>query len=372
MKHITPIIHMTNECNMACRYCYTGSGSGKSPSIADLNDRFGQCLATLDSFIDQVVSYNSSRHTRLIFHGGEPLLINVQNWESMLTHLSKKNYPFTFSVQTNGTLLDENFVKLFKQFHVELGISLDGPKLLNDTNRILKSGEGTFTLVFENLLKLRDSGLSFGILLTLTKKNVTHLEEVYTFFKKHRMSFTLRPVFTTKHTMPMDLLISPREYSRAICRLFDLWFDDHNIDTFLIEEFASMIAQFIRPIEGLVSCNFTRNCSEHFVCVDLNGDLYPCNRFYGDVDFVYGNILDDKLVNVLGRISRPLSTRWRKLSISGCQKCEISRYCFGGCPGNAYYFNGDYFNKDFYCPAYKKILRHVYERVQSTLECPLD
>ncbi len=112
MKHLTPIIQLTNECNMACRYCYVGSASGSPPDVARINQGFSQNLARLSYYVDQILYYNAEKPTRLIFHGGEPLLLSWRNWDLMLSQLSKKNCKLMFGVQTNGVLIDEEFVGL--------------------------------------------------------------------------------------------------------------------------------------------------------------------------------------------------------------------------------------------------------------------
>jgi uncharacterized protein len=368
LGHITPIIQLTNECNMACRYCYAGSASGTSPDVAGINQGFTQHLARLNYYIDQVLHHNADRPTRIIFHGGEPLLLSWRNWDLMLNQLSKKKCKLMFGVQTNGVLLNEEFADLFKDYQVEVGVSLDGPNYLNDIVRVLKTGEGTFSTVFANILKLQERSLSFGVLSTLSKVNIGHVEEIYSFFKSYHIPFTLRPVFQTKNGISSRLLITPDEYARAVCSLFDLWFDDENADTYIVDEFTSMIAQFIRPIEGLVSCNFTKACSSHFLSFDLAGNVYPCNRFCGDTHFFCGNILDEDLEKILGGLPKVLSSRWQKLSEGVCSRCEISQWCYGGCPANAQYAHGDYFGRDYYCPAYRKIFKHVYERVKSSID----
>lgn len=370
INHITPIVHMTNECNLACRYCYVGSALKPPPNLKRINEKFRSSIDTLFDGIDQVMSYNNNKPTRIIFHGGEPLLINPSNWALIFNYVQEKNYMVKFGVQTNGLLLNDHFINLFKQFDMEIGISLDGPGILNDRTRILKSGKETFSLVYRKMLKLKKAGLKFGVLLTLNNANIHGLEDIYNFFKKENISFTVRPIFQTKHTNQKGLpIIKPHEYAGFVCKLFDKWFDDENANTFLIEEFASMIAQLINPIEGLVSCNFTKSCSEHFISFDLDGNVFPCNRFYGDTNFLYGNIRVEGLKALLSKpLPKSLTNRWTQLSKDSCMNCEIAEYCYGGCPANSYYYNGNYFTKDYYCKAYKIIWKHVYERVKSTLK----
>lgn len=372
MNHVTPIIYTTEYCNMACRYCYAGSAWRNPLDIKKVNESFSSKIPFLFEFTDQVMSYNSFTHTRFIFHGGEPLLISPENYENVFRYFREKNYPIEIHVQTNGTLINDDFIDLFRRFDVKIGVSLDGPAPLNDHTRIFKNGKGTFPAVFKNLQKMKDAGLKFGCLETLNKTNIKGVEEIYTFFKENNVPFNIRPVFETGHSASRKFLITAQEYARALCKLFDIWFVDETEDL-LIDEFASMIAQFIKPIEGLVSCAFTKKCSEHFVSFDLDGNLYPCDRLYGIPEFLYGNIQKCSLKNLLNSSkAKRLSKRWNILSKTDCKNCEVSQYCYGGCPGNGYFYYGSYFKKDYYCEAYRAFLRHVYEKVKSSLRNETD
>ena len=364
MKHITPMIYTTKYCNMGCKYCYTGSAWEYSLGTKKINESFRSKIPLLFEFIDQVVSHNNYTHTKFIFLGGEPLSISPENYESVLRYIREKDYPIKISIQTNGSLINMDFIDLFKEFNVDIGVSLDGGASLNDQTRIFKNGKETFSTIFKNLQKMKDAGLKFGCLVTLNKTNMEYVEKIYTFFKENNIPFNIRPISETKYSAPRKLLITPQEYARSLCKLFNIWFEDTETEDILVEDFANMVSQFIKPIKGLVPCVFTKKCSEYFVSFDLNGDLYPCNRLYGIPQFFYGNIQRNSLKNLLNNSKvKCLSERWDILSKTDCKNCEISQYCYGGCPGNGYFYYYSFFRKDYYCGAYRTILRHVYEKI---------
>ena len=368
MNHITPIIHTTDKCNMACRYCYAGSAWGTF-DIKKINKSFSSKIPVLLKFIDQVVSYNGYIPTTFFFHGGEPLLINLKNWKHILSYFREKNYPAEIHIQTNGILINENFIDLFKEFNVKIGVSLDGPASLNDQTRVFKDGKGSFSAIYQNLQKMKNAGLKFGCLVTLNKTNIEHVGEIYTFFKENNIPFNVRTIFESRYSVPKELLISPRAYATAVCKLFDLWFYDDQTKAFLINDFANIVARFIEPIEGLATCTFIKNCSKYFISFDLDGNLWHCARLRGETDFLYGNILKDDLAVIIDNPKREqLLSRWEKLSKTSCKDCEVSQYCFGGCPGRAYRYYGDYFEKDYFCEAFKIILKHAYEKIKSSLK----
>jgi len=368
-NHITPIIHLTNKCNLACKYCYTGSALESFLDYKKIKESFYSKIPVLFDFMDQTISYNKFTPTTFFFHGGEPLLVGLENWNRILNYsILERNYPMEVSVQTNGTLINDDFIDLFKRFDVKIGVSLDGPASLNDHTRVFKNGEGSFSTIFRNLQKMRNADLNVGCLVTLTGANIKYVESIYAFFKKYSIPFNVRTIFKAQYYIPSGLLITPREYASAVCKLFDLWFDDAEIDTFLIGDFAKWIAQFIKPIEGLSTCTFIKNCSKYFVSFDMNGNLWVCDGFIGEDDFLYGNVQKDNLVNLLNSPkAKRFSRRWEVLSNTSCKNCVISHYCYGGCPERAYTYYGNYFSKDYFCEAYKIIFKHAYMRIKKSI-----
>lgn len=360
---------MTNDCNLGCKYCYTGSAFFNFSKRDIVNKRFVELLPVLYRLFDQLMEYNENKKTKAIFHGGEPLLITVENWRIMLDYVKSKSYSITPTIQTNATLINDDYLKLFKEYDFEIGVSLDGTKELNDITRPLKNGKSSFPLVYKGIMQLKEHGLKFGVLVTLNKINLNEIETIYVFFKESGVPFSIRPIFQTQYNKDDNFQLTPDEYGNAFCKLFDLWFDDEKTDTSLINEFTSLIAQFVNPIEGLVSCNFTMKCSEHFIAFDLNGEVSPCNRFYGAKEFIYGNILKQTLEELLNSsVAKPLIKRWEKLAKDECYSCEMQEYCYGGCPANSYTLKGDYYAKDYYCGAYKMIYHHINEKIQSVLQ----
>jgi len=350
MYHITPIITTTEQCNMACKYCYAGSSKSILQNSEKLNNNFKLRIPLLLDFIDQVISYNNCKTTKIIFHGGEPLLVDPRNYKSIFTYIRDEKYPIEINIQTNGTLINDDYIDLFKEFNIKIGISLDGPGSVNDRTRIFKSGNGSFSAIFQNLKKLRAKGLDFGCLLTLSRSNIDNIYEIYNFFKENSFPYNLRPIFDSFYSIPKEFLITPQEYASAFCKIFDMWFDDTEMDEILIYEFARIIAQFINPIDGLVSCSFLKDCSKHFVTFDMDGKIWPCNRLDKIPKFCYGNLNEKNLKDILinPRVKN-LSTRWNNLKDTDCRNCNISNYCHGGCPANSYFYYDTYFKKDYFC-----------------------
>lgn len=368
MAHITPIVHLTNDCNLGCKYCYTGSAFLSLSKRQRINDEFSKAMPVLHKMTDEVMAHNEFVPTTFIYHGGEPLLIDIPNWERLLSYGKSKGYSIRNAIQTNATLIDEAYIQLFKENNFSVGVSLDGNEAMNDQSRPLKSGKSSFGQVMRGIELMKANGIQFGVLVTLNRMNMDHIDEIYDFFKQGDISFSIRPIFQTIHSDDKTFQITAEEYGEVFCRLFDIWFEDEEVNPGLINEFTSIVAQFVEPIEGLVSCNFTRKCSEHFISMDIKGEVTPCNRFYGAKEFVYGNLETDGLEKLLsGNTARPLAARWERLAKTECYTCDVKQFCYGGCPANSFSIKGDYFAKDYYCSAYKRIFRHVNGRVAEKL-----
>lgn len=374
MKHVSPIIEITNKCNMACKYCYAGHKQKDILDVKKLNEDFKEKIPLLLRFTDEVISYNKfTPSTKFFFHGGEPLLINIENWREILNYFREKNYPLIPHIQTNATLINNNFVDLFKEFNVKIGASLDGPASMNDQTRIFEDDKGSFSVIFKNFQKLKHAGIDFGCLVTLNRTNINNVNTIYTFFKENHINFNIRSIFETMYSVPKEFLITPQEYARAACELFDLWFNDSETKLFLIKDFVTLIAQFIKPIEGMGICTFGKNCAKYFIYFDLEGNVYPCATLHNEREFFYGNVQKQSLVNILDSpLVKRLQRRWEILSEGECKDCDFREWCYGGCGSRAYRYYGNYFKKDYFCETYKLILKHVYGRIKESLKNECD
>ncbi|MBI1407264.1 MAG: radical SAM protein [Caulobacter sp.] len=368
-RHVTPIIELTEDCNLGCKYCYTGSAFLPIGKTKRINEKFAQSIPLLLRSFREVVDYNGGRSTLIIFHGGEPLLIEPSNWKILLSEARKLDLPsLRFSLQTNGTLINDEYCEIFKEYDLQVGVSLDGPSSVNDVTRPNKGGGSSFSAVWLGIERLRAHEIKFGVLVTLTAANVNQVREIYEFFVSEGIQFSMRPIFGSTYTDTKDFRLSAEAYAGAFCELFDLWFDDPNVDFSMISEFSTMMAQFAEPIEGWVSCSFTKACSEHFISYDLDGKMSPCNRFHGNEEFTYGNLNEASLETILnGPLPTKLGTRWEVLDKEECGSCDMKQFCYGGCPANNVSSGESYFARDFYCGAYKSIHAHVVGRMRSTL-----
>jgi uncharacterized protein len=304
------------------------------------------------------------RPTEFIWHGGEPLLAGLPFFKEV-RRIQKnvfKEYKIENSLQTNGTLMKEDWIRFFLDEGFHIGVSLDGPEQIHDKNRVFSNGHGSFRLITENLFLSKQMGLQIGILSVLTKATIGHEEEIYQFFKDLGFNFDFSPVTTDSTT----IAITPSEYAQSAIRFFNLWFSD-STPTISVRPPASLVAAAL--LDGFSGeCTFTENCAEDYISIGADGSVFPCNRFAGRPDFVYGNINHEKLELILESGVRKRLISRSKSMFPECTSCPIQRFCNAGCPHQALEYNGSYFTRDYFCPAYQQFFPYVIGKVQEQLK----
>jgi uncharacterized protein len=360
MKSVTVVARPTNDCNLGCRYCYVPDEI-KKPEIMDLDIAF----KFMDSFGEIAVD-TPPKGVRIIWHGGEPMLPGIEFYREivkMQRELSEKwKIKYENSIQTNGTLIDDEWAMFFKKHRFHVGISLDGPRELNDKTRVYRDGSGTFDKIVRGIKTIRKYGVKAGIIATITNESVHRMEELYELAKELGIGIKMNPLVPSENTERYDISLDMNAFARRAIELFDLWIDEEG-GTRL--DFAEDLIESLllgRPID----CRSLRNCQNRFIAVGPNGDLYPCSRFYGHEGFVYGNINDD-LPDVLTSPYRQQFVE-RYEHLEECHECEFTPICYGGCPHTAYVVHETIFEKDPMCEIFKALYSHISDRLIKELK----
>ena len=361
---VTTILKATRDCNLACKYCYT--------EIRDTNEKIK--ISTLEKFFSdlKIYEFENSKDknitTEIIWHGGEPLLMGIEFYKKAIEiqkSLETENFHYSNLMQTNGTLLTQEYWNLLHQNKFKLGISLDGPEEINDRTRLYKDGSSTFEDVMKGV-KIISKNQSIQFLAVISSKNIDELDEVINFFHSGNYSVKFNPLIPSGCASENeDLALSTKKYGAEVSKLFSKWFANDSKDYAHIENFKDMIKSYMesRPY----GCNYSKTCQSSFTSLAPNGDIYPCARFDGIEEFKLGNILTDSLSNIMKNpIREKLNTRYKTLDES-CKSCDINNLCNGGCMHNAY-LSGDIMSKDPFCPSHKKIFGTVKEELETYIQ----
>mgnify|MGYP001167464878 CR=1 FL=1 len=348
---ITPIIEPVTLCNLSCSYCFVGEKKSSKMEFS-----------TLEKIISSVIIHNGKDCiTKFIWHGGEPLLAGLDFYRKVVdfqNNFKMDGYRILNAIQTNLTLLNEDYIDFFIKNEFGVGTSLDGTKELHDKNRC-----NSFDKVFKNLQYAKSKGLHVGVICILTKETLPHIEEIYRFFRDNNIDFTLSPVIPNSRYS--EFILTTDEYYIALKQLFDLWYLDESCKI-RVNPCGSIIQSIL--LKGInLSCIHSENCLNHFLTFLPNGDVFPCNRFTDYEQFKIGNISNMTFSEILKSDKRTELLSRTIETIDACSKCEFRQFCKGGCMNHAFEFYQTIYERDYYCQSFFKIFQYINKKVNESI-----
>lgn len=339
--HINVLIKPTEGCNLRCRYCFH-QDYGYQPAKLTMEH--------LRRFFEITMPHYKSM--LLIWHGGEPTFVGAayfrQCADMASDYAARYGVALRQTMQTNGTLLTEEFIDVLRSHHISIGVSYDGP--VNQQTR-----GSTDALAVVNR-RLSEHGINYGTIAVVSGLNVHQLPELYQHMKALHKDFQLNPYIDTSADAPADLAMSADEYVAAMRQLFALWLHDEACDI-TVDPFTRMIRDVYVGRSSLCSRS---SCMRNWLCLNADGQLSPCDRHF-PAEYCYGSVddLDDvrQIYQSAGymNLMRKAIAR-RKL----CQEqCDVYALCEGGCNNNALYEGGLEKNGGFSCTVTKALLHMV-------------
>ncbi len=293
----------------------------------------------------------------ITFQGGEPTLAGVGFFENFISRIKEsvdKDTVISFGFQTNGLLIDDAFAKLFKEYSILVGLSIDGDKTTFDRYRRGRNGESVFDRVKAAAKLLNKYGVDFNILSVVTDESAKEITENYSFFKDNGLRFLQFIPFVDE--LNGNIRLSPENYAAFLKTLFDLWFEDFKNGTRVsVRDFDNCISVILGyPPE---SCAMSGICGGYFV-IEKGGEIYPCD-FYCKKEYLLGNIRDAEPFSVT-----PVRKKFAEESFiihESCKKCRYYLLCRGGCRFN----RTEDLKKNIYCEAYKEFFDYSADRLIS-------
>lgn len=352
------LVKFTDSCNMNCRYCCMGNHDSSTMPLSDAK-------LAIDSILD-FLRTNDFQENDICFHGGEPSLLPVTYLATLWDRIKASMMDVTISMQTNMYAMSEELLQLAKHFDVRLSTSVDGPESIHDKSRIDKNGRGTFSRVVANLKRCQDLGVRVGVICTLNKYNCTVPRELYAFFKKLGVPYKINWVHKIGKGVNPLINLSSREVAVTLMELLDAFLADGEPSVF-----DDTSTEFMTGVMSgkMLSCAMQGHCQKEFICIESNGDVYPCDAFSylpNAKQYCYGNILRDG-IGVFEHSKRCELQSRDICAIDGCLTCENATICNGGCLLDAE--NGDYrYGKSIFCDVYKKVFSHCREIKQLMAE----
>jgi uncharacterized protein len=362
---------VSDACNLQCTYCYEGEGNERTnfPKIED---------KTLENIIRDTLS-QANGLIKFAWHGGEPLLSGIDTFRKGVEFQKKfndKGYPILNTVQTNGLLLNEEWVAFLKQNKFQVGLSIDGSKDIHDQQRIGKDQRGSYDQVIEAIKLLKTYNIPFGIISVISNNSEGRAKDFFENFREIGInSYDIHPDFGMNHNLRKPVF--PKVFSDFVIDLFEAWlaYGQSNIHI----RFFDDVFQYLSS-GSPSTCYFAGSCT-NIIAFESNGDAIPCTRPFDREKYTFGNIKDQSLDSIL---SGDKFLKFKNYDVYGQQKfndCPWFEMCHNGCPqhritdglqnvaGDNFYCNCKNDLEGGYADIFDHIIRRIWEIVfDPTLE----
>lgn len=343
-------------CNLDCRYCFYLAKDELYPG-----GRFRMSEPVLSAYIEQLLAAQRGPEVTIAWQGGEPTLMGVDFFHRavrLAESLKRPGVRLQHTIQTNGTLLDDRWAELFKEWGFLVGVSIDGPRHLHDAYRLDKRGRPTFDRVMAGLDVLRRHAVDVNALCTVNAANEGQPLEVYRFFRDDcdLRYIQLIPIVEREGDAVSSRSVTPGGWGRFLIEVFDEWVRRDVGEVFVVN-FDAALAKWLGVPGGM--CIFDETCGRA-LALEHNGDVYACDHFV-DPHHRLGNIMQTQLVEL---IAKPEQRRFglakRRSLPAYCRRCPVRFACNGECPKNRFTLAPDGEpGLNYLCAGYRSFFTHI-------------
>jgi uncharacterized protein len=368
-------------CNLDCKYCFFLSKEMLYPG-----SRFRMADDMLETYIKQLLEAHQTPEVTVAWQGGEPMLMGLDFFKRSIEYAErykKSGQRVAYTMQTNGTRVDDEWSVFFKAHGFLVGLSVDGPRQMHDAYRVDKGGKGSFDQVMHGWEFLSKHGVDTNIMCTVHATNTDHPLEVYRFFRDHLKTEFIqfipiiervtaetlpianigwgergsdpRPLYTQEGDQVTDRSVKPEQYGRFLMAIFDEWVR-WDVGKVYVQMFDVTLGAHV----GQYSlCVFAPTCG-NALALEHNGDLYSCDHFV-EPKFKLGNITETSMVELVGsEQQRQFGQDKHDTLPRYCRQCEVRFACNGGCPKDRFINTPDGEpGLNYLCTGYKLFFKHV-------------
>jgi len=326
-------LHISHDCNIRCEYCFASQGDFKGQRM--LMD-FDAGKKAIDFLLD---NSGSRKNLEVDFFGGEPLM-NFEVVKQIVTYARSKEIEYDknlrFTITTNALALNEDTMKYINDNMYNVVLSIDGRKSVNDKMRSTISGEGTYSLIVDNITKMAKlrKEKNYYVRGTFTRHNLDFAHDVLHLADLGIKSLSIEPVVASPEN---DYAIREEDLDEVF-KSYEYLAEQYvkrNKEGNGFSFFHYMIDLEQGPciIKRITGCG----AGAEYLAITPEGDIYPCHQFVGDDNFRIGSVHT-------GEISNKLYNEFSGAHVYNkeeCNTCWAKFYCSGGCHANAYNFNKD-------------------------------
>ena len=359
------------HCNLACKYCYYLEKN----NLYQNSHRHLMSDEMLEQFTREYIEAQTMPQVLFTWHGGEPLMRSIDFYKKALALQKKYAHGKQIDnvIQTNGTLLTDEWCEFFAQNHWLVGISIDGPQEYHDHYRITPAGKPSWEKVMQGISLLKKHRVEWNAMAVVNAYNAEHPLEFYHFFRdngcqylqftpiverltEHEDGRTLASLADDREIPLADASVTPEQWGNFLCTIFDDWVR-HDVGKTFVEIFDCTLANWMGVLPGI--CAYSKECG-HAGVMEHNGDVYSCDHFVFP-EYKLGNIRDQSLIDMLYGEKQQAFSRLKHTSLPRqCKECDMEFACHGECPKNR--FEKDKYGEpglNYLCQGYYQYYSHV-------------
>lgn len=343
-------------CNLDCQYCFYLAKEELYPG-----GRFRMAEQVLSAYLEQLLAAHGGPEVTVAWQGGEPTLMGLEFFRravELAEALKRPEVRLQHTIQTNGTLLNDDWGAFFKEKGFLVGLSLDGPRHLHDTFRLDKKGRPTFERVIAGLDILRRHDVDVNVLCTVNAANQGHPLEVYSFFRDEcgLRYIQLIPIVERDDNAVSPRSVAPDAWGRFLIEVFDEWVRRDVGEVFVVN-FDAALAKWVGVQGGM--CVFEETCGDA-LALEHNGDVYSCDHFVDPAHYL-GNVTQTQLVELIAKPEQRRFGQAKRLTLPAyCRRCPVRFACNGECPKNRFTTTPDGEpGLNYLCAGYRSFFTHI-------------
>ena len=359
------------HCNLACKYCYYLEKN----NLYQNSHRHLMSDEMLEQFTREYIEAQTMPQVLFTWHGGEPLMRSIDFYKKALALQKKYAHGKQIDnvIQTNGTLLTDEWCEFFAQNHWLVGISIDGPQEYHDHYRVTPAGKPSWEKVMQGIQLLKKHRVEWNAMAVVNAYNAEHPLEFYHFFRdngcqylqftpiverltEHEDGRTLASLADDREIPLADASVTPQQWGNFLCTIFDDWVR-HDVGKTFVEIFDCTLANWMGVLPGI--CAYSKECG-HAGVMEHNGDVYSCDHFVFP-EYKLGNIREQSLIDMLYGEKQQAFSRLKHTSLPRqCKECDMEFACHGECPKNR--FEKDKYGEpglNYLCQGYYQFYTHV-------------
>lgn len=359
MQHLTILVKPASSlCNMRCDYCFYHDVSSHREVRCFGIMKYG----VLDTLIRRAFAF-AEQSVSFVFQGGEPMLAGIDFFKTAIAYQKKYNsrgIKVYNTIQTNGTLIDDEFATFFGEHKFLVGISLDGDKTINDTYRHFPDGDGSFDRTTNGIKLLEKHGVDFNILAVISKKSAVTPGKVYNSLKKYKY-LQFIPLIDDFDKKNMDFSLGADDYGKFLVETFELYYKDILDGNYVsVRDFDSYVNMLLGMPPS--SCAMQGKCGGYFT-VESDGSVYTCD-FYVTDEYKIGNICDSSFFSLAKSEKQKEFIESSVCIEEKCHTCRWFKLCRGGCRRHREPFP----SKNKFCEAYSYFFDKCYDKMRAIAE----